>query len=46
MRERSFMKSLFFGVIDEGLIFPWPQPNAQEVDTVRTLLESVRRFFD
>lgn len=46
MRERSFMKSLFFGLIDEGLIFPWPQPNAQEVDTVRTLLESVRRFFD
>ena len=46
MRERSFMKSLFFGLIDEGLIFPWPQPNAQEVDTVRALLESVRRFFD
>ncbi len=46
MRERSFMKSLFFGLIDEGLIFPWPQPNAQEVDTVRSLLESARRFFD
>ncbi len=46
MRERSFMKSLFFGVIDEGLIFPWPQPNAQEVDTVRALLENVRRYFD
>lgn len=45
-REQSFMKSLFFGVIDEGLIFPWPAPNAQEVDTVRTLLGSVRRFFD
>src|ERR1700730_12119054 len=46
MREQSFMKSLFFGVIDEGLIFPWPEPNAQELDTVRTLLDSVRRFFD
>jgi acyl-CoA dehydrogenase family protein 9 len=46
MRERSFMKSLFFGVIDEGLIFPWPEPNPQEVDTIRSLLDSVRRFFD
>jgi acyl-CoA dehydrogenase family protein 9 len=46
MREQSFMKSLFFGVIEEGLIFPWPEPNAQELDTVRTLLDSVRRFFD
>ena len=46
MREQSFMKSLFFGVIDEGLIFPWPEPNAQEVDTVRALLDNVRRFFE
>ena len=28
MREQSFMKSLFFGVIDESLIFPWPEPPA------------------
>jgi acyl-CoA dehydrogenase family protein 9 len=46
MREQSFMKSLFFGVIDEGLIFPWPEPNAQELDTVRSLLDNVRRYFD
>src|SRR5579864_6643220 len=46
MREQSFMKSLFFGVIDEGLIFPWPEPDAQEVDTVRALLDNVRRFFE
>jgi acyl-CoA dehydrogenase family protein 9 len=46
MREQSFMKSLFFGVIDESLIFPWPEPNAQERDTVRTLLDTVRRFFE
>ena len=37
MRERSFMKSLFFGVIDESLIFPWPQPSAQETDTLHAL---------
>jgi acyl-CoA dehydrogenase family member 9 len=46
MRERSFMKSLFFGVIDEGLVFPWPAPNPQEVDVVRALLASLHRFFE
>jgi acyl-CoA dehydrogenase family protein 9 len=45
MREQSFMKSLFFGVIDESLIFPWPEPNAQEVDTLRTLIDGMRRYF-
>jgi len=45
MREQSFMKSLFFGVIDESLIFPWPEPGAQEVDTLRALLDGVRRYF-
>src|SRR5579863_10416558 len=46
MREQSFMKSLFFGVIEESLIFPWPEPIAQERDAVRALLETVRRFFE
>jgi acyl-CoA dehydrogenase family protein 9 len=45
VREQSFMKSLFFGVIDEALIFPWPEPAPREVDTVRTLLDGVRRYF-
>jgi acyl-CoA dehydrogenase family protein 9 len=45
MREQSFMKSLFFGVIDESLIFPWPEPNAQEVDTLRPLIDGIRRYF-
>ncbi len=40
------MKSLFFGVVEEGLILPWPEPNTQEVDTLRTLLDGVRRYFD
>jgi acyl-CoA dehydrogenase family protein 9 len=39
------MKSLFFGVIDESLIFPWPQPSPQEADTLHALLDGVRRFF-
>jgi acyl-CoA dehydrogenase family protein 9 len=45
MREQSFMKSLFFGVIDESLIFPWPRPDAQESETLHALLDGVRRFF-
>jgi acyl-CoA dehydrogenase family protein 9 len=45
MREQAFMKSLFFGVIDESLIFPWPEPDAQETDTLHALLDGVRRFF-
>src|SRR6516165_12171493 len=45
MREHSFMKSLFFGVIDESLVFPWPEPAAAEVDTLHALLEGVRRYF-
>jgi acyl-CoA dehydrogenase family protein 9 len=45
MREQSFMKSLFFGVIDESLIFPWPEPGTQEVDTLRPLIDGVRRYF-
>lgn len=44
MRDRSFMKGLFSGVIDEGLLFPWPEPPAAEVDALHTLLEGVRRY--
>ncbi len=46
MREQSFMKSLFFGIIDESLVFPWPEPAAAEVDRLHALLDSVRRFFE
>jgi acyl-CoA dehydrogenase family protein 9 len=46
MREQSFMKSLFFGVIAEGLVFPWPELDAREVDTLRPLLDGVRRYLD
>jgi acyl-CoA dehydrogenase family protein 9 len=46
MRERSLMKSLFFGAIDEGLVFPWPEAPGPEVDRLHTLLDSARRFFE
>jgi acyl-CoA dehydrogenase family protein 9 len=46
MREQSLMKSLFFGVIDEGLVFPWPEAPGPEVDRLNTLLDGARRFFE
>jgi len=46
MRERSLMKSLFFGAIDEGLVFPWPEAPGPEVDRMHVLLDSARRFFE
>ncbi|HEU4535725.1 MAG TPA: acyl-CoA dehydrogenase family protein, partial [Polyangiaceae bacterium] len=44
MIEQSFMKALFHGVIAEELIFPFPEPGAEEADNIRLLLDSVRRF--
>jgi acyl-CoA dehydrogenase family protein 9 len=46
MRDQSFMKGLFFGDIDENLIFPWRDPAASEVGTLQTMLGSVRRFVE
>lgn len=44
MIEQSFMKALFHGVIAEDLIYPFPEPLAEERDSVRMMLDSVRRF--
>jgi acyl-CoA dehydrogenase family protein 9 len=41
----SFMKSAFFGVIAEGLLFPYPELNATEVDQLHLVLGTVRKFF-
>jgi acyl-CoA dehydrogenase family protein 9 len=46
MRERSLMKSLFFGAIEEALLFPWPEPQGPEVDRLHALLDTTRRFFE
>ena len=40
------MKSLFHGVIAEGLVFPYPAPTASEVDNLNLMLDSVRKFFE
>ncbi len=45
MNDASFMKSLFHGVVAEGLIFPYPGPSHAETDNLNIRLESVRRFF-
>ncbi len=44
MIEQSFMKSVFHGVIAEGLIFPFPEPSAAEVDNLNIMVDSVRKF--
>ena len=41
----AFMKSLFHGVIAEGMIFPYPTAAAAEVDNLHIFLESVRKYF-
>ena len=50
MRETPFIKSLFFGSIDESLVFPWPEAASEseraEVDRLNVLLDAVRRFFE
>ncbi|MGE0787506.1 MAG: acyl-CoA dehydrogenase family protein [Sandaracinaceae bacterium] len=42
--ERSFMKSLFHGVIEEELVFPYPEMAAEERETVSLILENIRKF--
>jgi acyl-CoA dehydrogenase family protein 9 len=46
MVEQSFMRSLFFGAIEEGLVFPWPSPTSGEVDALHGVIDGTRRFLD
>jgi acyl-CoA dehydrogenase family protein 9 len=46
MNEQSFIRSLFFGVIDEGLLFPWPNVAEAERQSLPATLDAVRRFFE
>jgi acyl-CoA dehydrogenase family member 9 len=45
MIEESFMKAIFHGVIEEKVLFPFPEPGQTEVDNLNGMLDSVRRFF-
>lgn len=42
--EKSFMKSLFYGVIPEEMIFPYPEVSKEERENTAMILESVRNF--
>jgi acyl-CoA dehydrogenase family protein 9 len=44
MPDQSFMKSLFHGVIAEGVVFPFPEPSEGEADSINALVESVRKL--
>ncbi len=44
MSEKSFMKGLFHGVIDDDLVFPFPELAGDEKENVQLILESVTRF--
>ena len=44
MREQSFMKALFHGVIAEELIFPYPEASAEEAETVGLMIDNIRKF--
>lgn len=39
-----FMKSVFGGVIAEGLVFPYPEPTRGESDQVLAILDQLRKF--
>lgn len=44
MSDESFMKSLFGGVIAEGLVFPYPEQSRYETDQVHAVLDGLRKF--
>lgn len=40
----SFMKSIFHGVIDDGVIFPFPEMEREEAENVALIRQNVQRF--
>ncbi len=46
MRKPSFARNLFFGLIEESLIFPWPDSGAADAGRLHALLDALRRFFE
>ncbi len=42
--EESFAKSLFYGIIPEEMILPYPEPGQDERENTSLILESVRDF--
>ncbi len=46
MSEQSFMKALFFGIIADDLIFPFPRPMRSEREALPRLLDQLRRRWE
>ena len=44
MTDRSFMKSLFHGLIEENLIFPYPEMDGEERENLGLILDNIRKF--
>jgi len=42
----SFVRELFLGRLDLGLIHPWPEPDADEQERAAGFLEKLERFLD
>lgn len=42
----SFVRELFLGSLDLGLIHPWPEPDAEEQQRAELFLATLRRFLD
>lgn len=42
--SNSFMKSLFAGSIEQGLVFPYPRMDSEEEENLRIILDSIRQF--
>lgn len=43
-QSHSFLKSLFAGEIEQDMVFPYPQMDADEKDNLRIIIESFREF--
>jgi acyl-CoA dehydrogenase family member 9 len=46
VNEASFVKSLFFGSVAEGLLFPFPALSAREAEKVHHFIGETRKFFE
>ncbi len=44
MREDSFMKALFHGIIESDLVFPYPTMKDDERETVSMIVDSLHKF--
>lgn len=42
--EESFLKSVFYGVIPEEMVFPYPEPGREQREHIGLILDGVRAF--